>query len=64
MWDCGYASFQLIFVRSRGRLRSTMIFVLAFLVLGLTCSMVHWLGFFSGRQRRNLVPWRKRPPEK
>ena len=46
------------------RLRSTMIFVLAFLVLGLTCSMVHCWGFFSGRQRRNLVPWRKRPPEK
>src|SRR6478735_4306448 len=26
--------------------------------------MVHCSGFFSGRQRRNLVPWRKRPPEK
>src|SRR5438270_3831414 len=26
--------------------------------------MVHCSGFLSGRQRRNFVPWRKRPPEK
>jgi hypothetical protein len=31
---------------------------------GRICSMVHCSGFFSGRQRRNFVPWRKRPPEK
>src|SRR5437868_428912 len=29
-----------------------------------TCFIVHCLGDFSGRQRRNLVPWRNRPPVK
>ncbi len=29
-----------------------------------TWSMVHWRGSLSGRQRRNLVPCRKRPPVK
>jgi hypothetical protein len=27
-----------------------------------SCSMVHWRGALSGRQRRSLVPWRKRSP--
>jgi len=26
------------------------------------CSKVHWSGRLSGRQRRNLAPWRKRSP--
>src|SRR5579884_744569 len=29
-----------------------------------TCANVHCRGSLSGRQRRNFVPWRKRPPEK
>src|SRR5690348_3632808 len=29
-----------------------------------TCSYVQPFGAFSGRQRKNFVPWRKRPPEK
>ena len=33
-------------------------------VPGITCSYVHCSGLLSGRQRRNLQPWRKRPPEK
>src|SRR6266436_9962533 len=36
----------------------------ALLLAGFTWSIVHCFGFLSGRQRRNLVPWRKRPPEK
>ena len=27
-----------------------------------SCSKVHWRGALSGRQRTNLVPWRKRSP--
>jgi len=30
----------------------------------LTCSMVHWRGFLSGRHLRMDVPCRKRPPAK
>ena len=26
------------------------------------CSIVHWLGALSGRQRRKVVPWRNLPP--
>ena len=29
-----------------------------------TCAIVHWRGALSGRQRRNFVPCRKRPPVK
>ncbi len=30
--------------------------------LALTCSILHWLGFLSGRHRMNLDPCRIRPP--
>src|SRR6267154_2779782 len=29
-----------------------------------TCFCVHCFGLLSGRQRRNFVPWRNRPPVK
>src|SRR4029077_15717731 len=36
----------------------------ALALAGFTWSTVHCSGFLSGRQRRNFVPCRKRPPEK
>src|ERR1700756_4025621 len=42
---------------------SSFLLPLPFSAFGFNCSKVQPRGFLSGRQRRNLLPWRKRPPE-